>query len=174
MRDEDKEFACGDCGQKFANNYKRNKHVKMKHIKPYICHVCDARFGMKQKLDHHLFIHTGEKPFACPRCDFKSSNRGNLTQHLRVKHNDTGDRQFECQFCNKAFATMGTLTAHFRIKHNNGQDIKDIQVVNVPQHEKVGGPGMGVHESGQVTVHRAQGIAGPQGQPLTMNVVQVG
>merc|ERR1712055_777842 len=38
------------------------------------------------KLKNHELIHTGEKPFKCPDCDYRCIQRSNLRIHMRGIH----------------------------------------------------------------------------------------
>ena len=54
--------------------------------KPFACPHCDYRAGLKQSLDNHMRIHTGEKPFACPHCDYRAALKGTLEKHIKKIH----------------------------------------------------------------------------------------
>ena len=44
--------------------------------------VMERSRGIKQ----HIFMHTGEKPFACTQCKFKCNNKYNLKLHVKNRH----------------------------------------------------------------------------------------
>lgn len=53
------------------------------------CHVCGQRFhGVYQKynLKRHKAIHTGEKPYLCPRCPTAFNQKCNMKRHLESVH----------------------------------------------------------------------------------------
>ncbi|KAK7008179.1 hypothetical protein SK128_021003 [Halocaridina rubra] len=53
------------------------------------CEVCGKIFqgrSRKWKLNRHMFLHTGEKPFQCPYCSHRANQRNNLRIHIRSKH----------------------------------------------------------------------------------------
>ena len=53
----------------------------------FICPVCCKEFKRKQTRILHMRIHTGEKPFACKRCEQRFSICSNLTRHMKNIHN---------------------------------------------------------------------------------------
>ena len=54
--------------------------------KPFACPQCDYRAAKKPTLDTHMRIHIGEKPFACPHCDYRAAQKGDMTKHIKSVH----------------------------------------------------------------------------------------
>ncbi|KAK8745635.1 hypothetical protein OTU49_000299 [Cherax quadricarinatus] len=48
--------------------------------------TCDYVTHCESKLKMHYRRHTGEKPFICPYCSFKSAQKGNLNVHIKKYH----------------------------------------------------------------------------------------
>ncbi|XP_060078832.1 uncharacterized protein LOC132558272 [Ylistrum balloti] len=81
-------FICEKCGQGFKSRTCLNSHVFHRHnsVRKHDCTDCEKSFKTKTQLMVHHRIHTGEKPFHCPDCDYKSTTRGNMRLHLTNKH----------------------------------------------------------------------------------------
>ena len=62
-----------------------------RNLHSYDCPVCARSFSGKNRRQHyenHIFTHTGEKPFACPHCSYRSSRKDSLLVHIRKKHTE--------------------------------------------------------------------------------------
>merc|ERR1712080_501053 len=62
-------------------------HMKLVHKlgRQYTCAYC-GKMVEYCKLKNHELIHTGEKPFKCPDCDYRCIQRSNLRIHMRGVH----------------------------------------------------------------------------------------
>lgn len=65
---------------------------------------CDYVTHCESKLKMHYRRHTGEKPFACPHCSFKSAQRGNLNVHIKKHHFSLAPEGFSAltTYCDKS------------------------------------------------------------------------
>ncbi|XP_056300018.1 zinc finger protein 516 isoform X4 [Pseudoliparis swirei] len=49
----------------------------------YDCNVCGRSFPFLSSLSQHMRRHTGARPYKCPYCDHRASQKGNLKVHIR-------------------------------------------------------------------------------------------
>ena len=61
------------------------------------CPICGKRFPWTSSVERHLRTHTGERPFTCPKCDYKSSQKGTLMRHIATIHPEYNVQQLSDQ-----------------------------------------------------------------------------
>lgn len=50
----------------------------------HVCSFCLKTFCKSEDLKRHIRVHTGERPYCCTSCPYRSALKGNLKQHLKV------------------------------------------------------------------------------------------
>lgn len=49
----------------------------------YDCNICGRSFPFLSSFSQHMRRHTGARPYKCPYCDHRASQKGNLKVHIR-------------------------------------------------------------------------------------------
>ena len=65
--------------------------------------------------DVHYRRHTGEKPYKCPFCPFRSANRSSMPKHLKL--HECGRVPQYCAHCRYSTASKANLVAHYQTYH---------------------------------------------------------
>ncbi|KAK3586301.1 hypothetical protein CHS0354_002804 [Potamilus streckersoni] len=102
---EETPFVCEHCGSGFKSRTSLNSHVFHRHssVRSHQCNQCPKTFKTRTQLLVHFRTHSGEKPFHCPQCHYKSTTRGNMRLHLTNRHKFDAEKirdlmmQIKCQ-----------------------------------------------------------------------------
>ncbi|XP_042233669.1 broad-complex core protein isoforms 1/2/3/4/5-like isoform X25 [Homarus americanus] len=94
--------------QDLTNNL-RSYALKHTGEKPFLCPFCSYRTTRKALLEEHINTHTGDRPFSCPYCQYSSSHKSILKAHVR-RH--TGEKPYACTYCPYRATQKSTLNSH--------------------------------------------------------------
>ncbi|XP_030376603.1 zinc finger protein 37-like [Scaptodrosophila lebanonensis] len=80
-------FKCNYCEQRFASHIDANKHELTHNEKPFVCNICSKGFSYKARLEYHMTMHSGDRPYKCETCNVAFRRPNNLATHnLSVTH----------------------------------------------------------------------------------------
>ncbi|XP_046811743.1 uncharacterized protein LOC111679022 isoform X3 [Lucilia cuprina] len=115
-------FRCEQCGKRYTQRNKFNKHVSIHQIKQssepgkYVCSVCGKEFKLSSELRNHLVYH-GERKHKCNLCPKAFFTNATLRHHLR-SHNK--EYRLICEVCGKGFIHHTNLREHLK-KHTGAK-----------------------------------------------------
>ncbi|XP_077455791.1 uncharacterized protein LOC144073651 isoform X2 [Stigmatopora argus] len=87
-----------------------------KNSEDYVCSVCRLRLPSSFKLQDHMNLHTGARPYSCAECGKRFSQIQNYRAHLRTHGQDRGERP-QCRICLLSFPSHDTLERHLLANH---------------------------------------------------------
>ena len=80
---------CSFCGNMLSAGTLK-KHIRSKHtanhLQPHQCQTCKKGFSTAKRLEMHMNIHTGARPFLCKYCRKSYAHVGNCRMHERTAH----------------------------------------------------------------------------------------
>ncbi|XP_039974728.1 zinc finger protein 358 [Xiphias gladius] len=86
------------------------------HSGNYRCSVCELQLPSKFKLQDHMNLHTGARPYCCAECGKRFCQIYNYRVHLRT-HAQTKVDRLLCRVCLMGFASQEDLKDHLSRTH---------------------------------------------------------
>ena len=86
-----KPYACHLCNFRSNQSSNLSLHVQRKHTSGSGKKQCPICNKMVSLLDKHIMTHSGEKPYTCNFCDYRTTQSSNLNFHVRQKHTHGGE-----------------------------------------------------------------------------------
>ncbi|KAM8870116.1 uncharacterized protein AB9W97_017109 isoform 1-T3 [Spinachia spinachia] len=88
----------------------------------YRCGVCDVHLPSKFKLQDHMNLHTGARPYSCAECGKRFSQINSYRVHLRAHAHNHANAQtkvkvFQCRICLTDYAKRKLLREHLAMTH---------------------------------------------------------
>lgn len=90
--------------------------TELSHSGNYRCGVCDLQLPSKFKLQDHMNLHTGARPYGCAECGKRFCQIYNYRVHLRT-HAETKVDRLMCRVCREGFASQEDLDDHLSRTH---------------------------------------------------------
>lgn len=90
--------------------------VDSSHPWEYRCSVCDLQLPSQFKLQEHMNLHTGARPYCCAECGKRFCQIDNYRVHLRTHAEAKVDRLM-CRVCRMGFSSQGDLDEHLSSTH---------------------------------------------------------
>ena len=76
---------CPLCGLTLGSELCFNMHINLDTSTGYVtyeCRICKCNNTHRRQMRTHLRVHTGEKPFSCSRCPYRTAQYASLKSHI--------------------------------------------------------------------------------------------
>ena len=106
------------CKCLYCSYFTPRKHDMVRHVrrhkgvKPFTCPYCTSRFTERSNLYQHLRTHVN-KPYTCHVCSFSTTQEGSLLKHLEEHRQKEHQQQsFLCYLCPQYFESETVRNEH--------------------------------------------------------------
>ena len=107
-------YMCRFCAKQFVSIREMQLHV-LQHSRgnaPLNCAICSKSYRTPSKLQRHVRVHSGERPYICNLCGRRFTRSDHLKQHMKV-HSPNRQKNM-CRLCNARFTSCSLLGSHLR------------------------------------------------------------
>ena len=90
---------------------------RRKTLRKRKCPHCDYTPPTRYQWQTHARTHSGERPFACPSCEWKFAQKGNRDRHVKQVHQKADRIPCSWKACSETFSNANNMRVHVRSKH---------------------------------------------------------